>query len=219
LAGAVLSSAKVITGTTVGALLNGNIINVPVGTKVSALKTALSVSANATVEILAGTGGSAVTNQSTTDVTATMVIAVTAQDASKTEYSITMAVPVASNANAITAFSFSTQTGAATIDSNAHTVNIEVINGTSLANLIATFTLSIGATAKVGVTNQDSGTNANDYTSSVSYMVTAQDKTSIQNWTVNVTVAAMVSNATEITAFSFGSSNSVPATIRLTFKC
>jgi hypothetical protein len=135
-----LSNAKVIIGTTIGVLSNGNIINVPASTKVDAFKTGLSVSPNAGVEILTGTGGSAVTNQSATDVTATMVIEVTAEDATIAEYSITLAAPVASNANAITAFSFTQQTGAATIDANTHTIDIEVVNGTDVTALQAAFT-------------------------------------------------------------------------------
>lgn len=87
---AAASSAKAITATTIGGLSNGNIINVPAGTKVDTFKAALTVSPNATVEILAATGGSAVTDQDTTDVTATMVIQVTAQDGTKAEYTISM---------------------------------------------------------------------------------------------------------------------------------
>lgn len=84
------SSAKAITATTVGVLYAGDIVNVPAETKVADLKAGLTVSDFATVEILDGTGGSAVTDQDTTDVTATMVIEVTAQDGTTAEYTIAM---------------------------------------------------------------------------------------------------------------------------------
>ena len=85
------SSAKIITATTMGTLTGGNITTVPAGTKVSALKSGLTVSASGTPEILTGAGGTAVTNQATTDVTATMVIRVTAQDLTTAEYTISIA--------------------------------------------------------------------------------------------------------------------------------
>lgn len=93
-----LSSKKAITATTVGTLTGGNITAVPVGTTVSALKTGLTVSDQATVEILTGTGGTAVDDQTNTDVTPDMKIEVTAQDNSKAAYTIAMgAVGIASN--------------------------------------------------------------------------------------------------------------------------
>jgi hypothetical protein len=91
-ANAIASDAKIITSTTVGTLTGGNITAVPAGTKVDILKAGLVVSTDATVEILAATGGAAVADQATTNVTATMVIEVTAEDLSTAEYTITMAV-------------------------------------------------------------------------------------------------------------------------------
>lgn len=82
---------KVITGTTVGVLSGGNLDAVPAGAKVSEVKAGLTVSAGATVEILEATGGSAVADQENTVVTGNMVIAVTAEDGTIAEYSITMA--------------------------------------------------------------------------------------------------------------------------------
>ena len=103
----------------------------------------------------------------------------------------------------ITAFSFPQQVGAVTIDANNHTINLEVANGTSLTNLVATFTLSTGATASIGGTNQVSGTTANDFSNPVVYTLTAQDGTTTQNWTVTVTVAS----AASIHAFTYNNTN------------
>ncbi|MBU7006903.1 S-layer homology domain-containing protein [Phosphitispora fastidiosa] len=80
-----------ITGTSVGVLSAGNIDAVPAGTKVSALKAGLTAAVGATVEILTGSGGNAVPDQETTDVTADMIIEVTAENGDKAEYTITMA--------------------------------------------------------------------------------------------------------------------------------
>ena len=52
----------------------------------------------------------------------------------------------------IISFSFAEQTGVATPNSTNHTIDIEVANGTSLTNLIATFTLSDMATSYIGAT-------------------------------------------------------------------
>ncbi len=86
------STLKTITATTVGTLQDGNITSVPAGSKVFDLKSGLTVSNHATVEVLAGTGGAVVSNQTITDVTADMVVEVTAGNGTdKAEYAIVMA--------------------------------------------------------------------------------------------------------------------------------
>jgi hypothetical protein len=110
--------------------------------------------------------------------------------------------PVPSSLKAITAFSFTQQTGLATIDSVNRTIIIEVTAttaGTNLANLVADLTISTGATAKVGTTIQAlncSGlanrgcSTANNFSNSIStpfkYTITAADATT-NDWTVVVT--------------------------------
>jgi|FLOH01.1.fsa_nt_gi dihydroneopterin aldolase len=86
-------------------------------------------------------------------------------------------------------YTMAEQTGAATINTTAHTVAIEVANGTVVTALVATFIGSGLATIAVGATPQVSGTTANDFTSPVVYAITAADGTTAQNWTVTVTVA------------------------------
>jgi hypothetical protein len=100
-------------------------------------------------------------------------------------------VASASTATDFTAFSLSEQTGAGTINTIDHTVAIEVTAGTSLTALIPTFTLSNGASVKVGATSQVSATTSNDFSSAVIYAVTAEDGTTTQNWTVTVTAASL----------------------------
>lgn len=88
----------------------------------------------------------------------------------------------------ILTFSLKEQTGPATINNVSKTIDIEVEKLTSVTALKPTFTLSDGATAKVDITPQVSGSTANDFTSPVTYIVTAENGT-VKEWTVTVTVA------------------------------
>jgi plastocyanin len=107
----------------------------------------------------------------------------------------------ASPAKAITAFSFQGLTPAVTgvINETLHTIVLTVPSGTNLTNLVATFTTT-GATVAVAGAPQASGVTANNFTSPVTYTVTAADGTT-QDYVVTVTVVA--SSAKAITAFSF----------------
>ena len=75
--------------------------------------------------------------------------------------------------------------------------------GTDVTALVATFTHD-GASAKVGSVSQTSGTTANDFTSAVTYTITAEDSTT-KDYTVTITASSIVDKA--ITAFSFTSAN------------
>ena len=69
---------------------------------------------------------------------------------------------------------------------DGNTIYLTVPTGSSKDNLVATFTLSDGATAKVGNVEQVSGTTANDFTSTVTYTITASDGTTTKNYIVAV---------------------------------
>lgn len=97
----------------------------------------------------------------------------------------------ASTAKDILAFSFQEETGAATIDAEAKTVDIEVAFGTDVTDLVAWFTLSFGAFATVGLsTDQVSGTTSNDFINPVVYTIWSETPMDSEEWTVTVTVAA-----------------------------
>jgi len=98
----------------------------------------------------------------------------------------------ASDSTDILAYSFVEQTGPATINNINHTVDIEVANGTSLSNLIATFTLSGGATTTVFSATQTSGVSNLDFTFPVTYNVLAEDSIANQDWIITVTIAANI---------------------------
>jgi hypothetical protein len=74
----------------------------------------------------------------------------------------------------------------ATINEEYSTISLEVSTATDLTNLVATFTLSAGATATVGGVAQVSGTTANNFTNQLTYEITAQDTTTTRNYTVDV---------------------------------
>lgn len=95
-----------------------------------------------------------------------------------------------SDAKAITAFSFAGLEPAVvgTINEEAKTIVLNVPNGTTITALVATFTNSEKSTVKVGEVAQESGVTANDFTTPVEYVVTAEDATTAI-YTVTVTIA------------------------------
>lgn len=86
------------------------------------------------------------------------------------------------DANDILTFVLAEETGSATIDATAHTVAIEVANGTDVSTLTPTITVSLGANATPNSLEEQ------DFTNPVTYAVENANGVS-QNWTVTVTVA------------------------------
>ncbi|MEP4001485.1 MAG: malectin domain-containing carbohydrate-binding protein, partial [Ekhidna sp.] len=97
------------------------------------------------------------------------------------------------NENDILTFTLVEQTGEATIDTDNHTVTVEVNNGTDITDLEPTITVSDNATI-----SPDSGVS-NDFTNPVDYSITAEDGTT-QLWSVNVTEVAPANTAPQITS-------------------
>ncbi len=125
-----------------------------------------------------------------------VTIMVTAEDGTTASWKVTISEACA-NATDILTFSFPEETGAADIDNDAHTIDVEVENGTDLTKLTPTFTLSSGATSE-----PVSGIEG-DYNSPVTISVTAEDGVTKQDWSVTVTVAApTLSDATDILTFT-----------------
>ncbi|HPG73414.1 MAG TPA: T9SS type A sorting domain-containing protein, partial [Bacteroidales bacterium] len=84
----------------------------------------------------------------------------------------------------------------AVIDPVAKTVYVLVIAGTDLSNLVANFSLSNGASAKVGSVDQVSGETSNNFSlGSVVYTVTAEDGVTTTDWTVTVEVWIGIRNS------------------------
>jgi hypothetical protein len=78
-----------------------------------------------------------------------------------------------------------------TINTTAHTVTAELPYGTSLTSLAPTFTISSGATAIPA-----SGTSR-DFTNARIYQITAEDESTVQDWTVTITAASAPTTNTE----------------------
>ena len=74
------------------------------------------------------------------------------------------------------------------VDETARSVALTVPYGTDVSALVATFTTT-GASVEVAGAPQTSGVTANDFTSPVTYTVTAADGTT-QDYLVTVTIAA-----------------------------
>lgn len=151
-------------------------IEVATGTNVTSLVPTITVSVAASISPASGAAQ---------DFTSAVVYTVTAEDASTQAWTVTVTVAPApaplSSAKDILTFELAEQTGAATIDGVAQTVQIEVANGTNVASLSPTITVSVGASI-----DPASGV-AQDFTNAVVYTVTAEDGTT-QAWTATVTV-------------------------------
>jgi hypothetical protein len=137
--------------------------------------------------------------------TAPVVYTVTAEDPAYTQnWTVTVTEqPVLNTATDLLNFTFPQQSGPAVIDTADHTVAIEVVNGTALNNLVAGFTLSPGAVAKIGGVLQLSNITHNNFTNPVIYKVIAEDTSMTQNWTITTTVVPAMNSGTDILAYSF----------------
>ncbi len=87
------------------------------------------------------------------------------------------------------------------IDKEEYAVDLEVPYSTDVTSLVATFTLTEGATATVGTTEQVSGTTPNDFTNAVTYSLTGADDVT-QDWTVTVAKEAPTTG-NDIITFKF----------------
>ena len=166
-------------------------VEVDNGTDLANLSPTFALSTGATSVPSSGTSG---------DYTSELTINVTAEDGVTKQawkVNVTEADPGLNDGTDILTFSIPDETGAATINDTDHTIAIEVANGSDLSKLIPEFTLSADATSVPA-----SGTEG-DYSSEVTITVTAEDGTTTQDWTVNVTeAAAALSDATDILTFS-----------------
>jgi hypothetical protein len=156
---------------------------VPVGSDVSDIAAIFTLSRGAKALVGSTEQSSGITSN---DFTSLVDYTVVAEDGI-TSKDWTVNVREISTATDITSFSLAGQTSA-NINAASHTISVLVPHGTNVSNLTATFTLSTGATVKVGATDQVSGTTTNNFSSAVTYIVTAEDGTTTQNWAVTVSV-------------------------------
>ena len=174
-------------------------IEVEYGTDRADLTPTFALSAGATSLPASGTAG---------DYKKRVTITVTAEDGTTTQawkVNVTEAAGPSDATDILTFFIIPEQTALATIDNTNHTVDIEVVNGTDLADLTPRFSLSIGA-----YSFPESGTNG-AYNSDRNIRVIAEDESTYQDWTVNVIEApAANSIETDILTFSIPGQTRAP---------
>jgi hypothetical protein len=194
--GLAANAAVTISGSTISAM-------VPSGTNVTALvATFETTGTSVTVGGVAQVSGTTANNFS-----ADVIYRVTAADNTTRDYTVTVKIAPA-GAKQLTAYAFLSASNAGlgadvTATINGTTIAATVPSGTNVTALVATFATT-GTSVKVGATAQVSGTTANNFSSPVTYRVTAADG-STQDYTVTVTVAPNTAKA--ITAYSFLSVN------------
>ncbi len=203
----VTNSAKAITAFSFNAsdnaALSSNATVTIVGTDINAViseeidVTALVASYTTTGESVAIGDTAQVSGITANDYSNPVTYTVTAENGTTEDYTVT----VTNSAKAITAFSFDASDNAALSSNAAVTIdgtdiNAEVPTGTDVSALIATFTTT-GESVAIGDTIQVSGATANNFTSPVTYTVTADDGTT-EDYTATVTAGTK-----SITAFSF----------------
>ncbi len=161
-------------------------IEVAFGTDVSSLVPTITVSEGATISP---------SSSSEVDFTNTVEFTVTAEDESTQVW--TVSVEEAPNdANDILSFVLADQTGDATIDTENHTIAIEVTFGTDLTALEPSIAVSENATLDLS--------GSQDFTSIVIYTVTSESGVA-QEWEVNVTDA--LNDENDILSFSLESTD------------
>jgi hypothetical protein len=186
-------------------VISGNTINitVPLGTNLQSLIPTFTISQDA--EITIG-NVKQISGQTANNYTSTVTYTVTADDGSTKNYTVVVTFQQAPKSNAcdITYFGFTSPQATGVV--NGNTITVTVPSGTNVTNLIAQFALSTGATAKVGTTSQISGQTANNFSTPVTYIVTAEDGSTTKSYLVIVNVQqGPKSNACDITSYGFTS--------------
>ena len=192
------TSAKAITAFTVG----GATGTVDETAKTIAVTMPFGMNATSAVATFTTTGasvqvGGAVQTSGTTanNFTGPVQYTVVAVDGSTTQYAVTATVAPVSG-KAVISYSLAGTTG--TVDETAKTISVTMPTGTNLSGLVATFTTT-GTGVTVAGAPQVSGTTANNFIASVSYIVTAGDSSTA---TYTVAVTAAQPDAKTISAFS-----------------
>ncbi|HBS86565.1 MAG: hypothetical protein A2W91_20305 [Bacteroidetes bacterium GWF2_38_335] len=163
-----------------------NTIDVTVGfsATITSLIATYTTSTCATVDI----GGVPQTSGVTAnDFSAPVVYTVYAEDGTPETWTVNVTVAPANTETDILTYSVPGETLPATIDNVNHTVAVNVGWMTNITSLIATFTLSYGADAAIVGTAQTSAVTANDFTNPLIYTITAEDGTTVQDWTITLT--------------------------------
>ena len=178
-------------------------LTVPNSTNVTALVPTFTHSTFATVWI----GGVQQTSGTTAaDFTLPVAYKCRAQDGSEEIYTVTVTKAAISTACLITDFRFAAfdpdVVGTIVQTAGGGTITATIPFSGNLADLVATFTLSPLATAKIGLVAQVSGTTHNSFAAAVTYTVTAEDGVTVKTYVVTIT-KANAATGNSITEFRF----------------
>ena len=164
----------VITGTNI-------LVKVPKATDFTTLVADFEASADAIVKVGANVQVSGVTEN---DFTNPVFYVVTSEAGVSQTYKVTVEETSLSNLCNIVSFGFESPKATGVVSGNKVTVTVP--KGTDLTKLVASFTLSAGATAKVASVDQVSGVTENDFTGVVKYDITAADNYTKKSFEVTV---------------------------------
>lgn len=145
--------------------------SVPFGTDVTALAPTVTISSKATVSPESGTAQ---------DFSSAVTYTVTAEDGTTVDYTVTVSSEAGSSEKTITEFVFAELDPSVTATIDGTAITAEVPYGTDLTALVPTVTIS-----DLAAVSPESGV-AQDFSSDVTYTVTAQDGTTTA-YTVTVT--------------------------------
>ncbi len=158
------------------------VIQVPSGTNVTGLTANYTLSPQADAFVGGELQESAATPN---DFTYPVIYTIEAENGDLREWTVKVSETQLSNENDIISFSFPDQIGTATINGVYHSVMIEVANGSNIAELAASYTLSSQAEAFISGTLQENGVSSNDFTNPVIYTIVAENG-DLQDWTITV---------------------------------
>ncbi|TSA35255.1 MAG: hypothetical protein D4R64_10085 [Porphyromonadaceae bacterium] len=175
-------------------------VNVPFSTNVTSLIATFTKSYLATVKI-----GSTVQLSGLTpnNFSGSLLYSVYAEDASVHTYLVTVSKDPISSAKQITDFRFNglSTDAIGTITEGTGTIVVTIPWAADINNLVASFSNSLGSAVKVGTEVQVSGVTHRNFSSPVTYTVTAENGTT-KNYTINVSRAAVAIGNTILT-FNF----------------
>ena len=162
---------------------------VPFNSDVSSATPTFSVSEGAVVQANSATQTSGI---STIDLSQPVTYTVIAEDGIRQEWLVTVNEVPANTGTDFLQYSFDDQVGSTQIDPENHTINIFVLSDTDRSALIADFQLSPGASVQINGLEQISGVTINDFNQPLTYVITAQDGVTVQEWIVTVTPRVQV---------------------------
>ncbi len=180
-----------VSGTITQTATGGNVnVTVPFSTSLTSLIALFTVSDSASVYI---NSVRQISNSNANNFSTQIIYKIIAQD---TSYSKTYTINVnygKSRSCDMLLYALQTPAVAGTITpigTSGGNIAVSVPFGTSLNNLIALFTISDSANAYIGSVKQQSGITNNNFTSTLSYKIVAQDTNYSKTYFVTITIAA-----------------------------